>query len=385
MAAQTTPPATQNDHDQTKGSTMPERNLLDELMKLLNQPGPINWALASQLAVHLSGPAEPIDPWVADEYLGLARFAQMHVPQATGIASDPTTEVVLVDRRGWAERNLRSFTYLAEPLAAKVDSAPGTGPLDSILKPLGPALIGMQMGAMVGMMSEQVLGLFDTGLPTVGTAAITVQLPNLESLAGEPGLDSRQVRLWSAMHEVVHQALVRRSWVRPHLVRQSNKLIGAIELSPETMTHWYEDMADPAKLEEKLAQGGGVTGLFGGPVQDESLQPMRTLIATLEGYGSYLVDRAAATLLPDLPSIRAAMSARHERRSAHSALGGVFSVESFAGIGGPVAGFCGEVQSRWGDEAVHRIWEGPENLPSPPELEDATGWAARVILDDPFA
>ena len=364
---------------------MPERNLLDELMKLLNQPGPINWALASQLAGHLSGPVEPIDPWLADEYLELARFAQMHVPRATGIPSDPTTDVVLVDRRGWAERNLRSFSYLAEPLAAELDTAPGAGPLDSILKPLGPALLGMQMGAMVGMMSEQVLGLFDTGIPTAEAGAIIVQLANVESFAAEYGLESRQVRLWSALHEVVHHALVTRSWVRPHLVRQSKDLIGAVELNTETMAHWYEDLADPAKLEERLAQGGGVAGLFGGPVQDESLQPIRTLISILEGYGSYLVDRAAKELLPDLPSIRTAMSARHEHRSAQPALGGLFSVESLAGTGGPVAAFCAEVQSRWGDEAVRSIWERPENLPGPPELEDATGWAARVILNDPFA
>ena len=363
---------------------MPERNLLDELMKLLNQPGRINWALASQLADHLSGPVAPIDPWLADEYLELARFAQIHVPQATGIPSDPTTEVVLVDRRGWAERNLRSFSYLVEPLAARLDAAPGAGTLDSILKPLGPALLGMQMGAMVGMMSEQVLGLFDTGLPTAEAAGIIVPLSNLEAFADDHGLDARQVRLWSAMHEVVHYALVGRAWVRTYLVDQSKNLVGAVEPDAEAMAHWYEEMADPDKLEEKLAQGGGFAGLFGGPLQDESLGPIRTLIATLEGYGSYLVDRAAVTLLPDLPSIRTAMAARHANRSAPSALGGLFRIESAAGSGGPVTAFCAEVRNRWGDEAVHRIWQRPENLPSPVELKDATGWAARVILDDPF-
>ena len=364
---------------------MPERNLLDELMKLLNQPGRINWALASQLADHLSGPAAPIDPWLADEYMELARFAQMHVPQATGIPSDTSTGVVLVDRRGWAERNLRSFSYLVEPLAAKLYSASGTGPLDSILKPLGPALLGMQIGALVGTMSEQVLGLFDTGIPTGGAAGIVVALPNVEAFSAEHGLDSQQVRLWSAMHEVVHHGLVGRSWVRPHLVRQSKNVVEAAELDTESMGHWYEDLSDPAKLEEKLAQGGGFPGPLRGPLQDETLEPIRTVIATLEGYGSYLVDRAASALLPDLPSIRTSMSARHAGRSAHSALGGLFGVESVAGAGGPVADFCAEVRDRWGDGAVHRIWERPENLPGPHELRDATGWAARVILDDPFS
>ena len=118
---------------------MPDRNILDELMKLLNQPGPVNWALAGQVAGHLSGPTEPIDPWLAEEYLDLTRLAQLRIPETTGLPSDPMTRTILVDRAGWADHHLRSFRYLVEPLAAKLATAPGSGPLDAILKPLGPA------------------------------------------------------------------------------------------------------------------------------------------------------------------------------------------------------------------------------------------------------
>ena len=83
------------------------------------------------------------------------------------------TRTILVDRAGWADHHLRSFRYLVEPLAAKLATAPGSGPLDAILKPLGPALLGMQMGAMVGTMSGDVLGLFDTGLPTAEPVGLT--------------------------------------------------------------------------------------------------------------------------------------------------------------------------------------------------------------------
>ncbi len=44
------------------------------------------------------------------------------------------------------------------------------------------------------------------------------------------------------------------------------------------------------------------------------------------------------------------------------------------------ASFCEDVDRRLGDEALARIWEGPEMLPTLAELEDTVGWAARVLL-----
>ena len=361
---------------------MPDRNLLDELMKLLNQPGPVNWALAAQLADHLSGSPQPIDPWLAEEYLDLTRLAQLQIPEATGLPSDPMTKAILVDRAGWTDHHLRSFRYLVEPLAAKLAAAPGAGPLDAILKPLGPALLGMQMGAMVGMMSEGVLGLFDAGLPTVEPVGLTYLVPNIEAFAAEHGLDRRQVRLWAALHEVAHETLVGRSWVRPHLVGLFNDLVGSMDLDAEMMGNWQEDLTDPAKLEARLAQGGDFPGLFSGPLQEDRLDAIRTFMTMVEGYGSYVVDRAATGLLPDLASVRAAMSSHHRNQTHHPGIGGLFKVESTAGAYGRGSAFCAEVETRWGYAAVHRIWEHGNNLPSSRELDDATGWAARVLLED---
>ena len=359
---------------------MPDRNLLDELMKLLNQPGPVNWALAGQVAGHLAGSAQLIDPWLADEYRELTRLAQHQIPRTTGLPSDPMIEAVLVDRAGWTEHHLRSFHYLVDPLAAKLTAGPGTGPLDAILRQLGPALVGMQMGAMVGMMSEGVLGMFDAGLPGSRTG-LTLLVPNIETFSAEHGLDPRQVRLWAALHEVAHGALVGRSWVRPHVQELFDDLIGSMDL--EMMADWQEDLTDPAKLEARLAQGGGFGGLFGGSVEDDRREAIRTLMTMLEGYGSYLVDRAAAGLLPDIRSVRAAMSSRQKGHL--TGLGSLFEIETAAGEYGRGGAFCAEVGERWGYPAVQRVWEREENLPSSREMDDVTGWAARVLLEDPFA
>ena len=102
------------------------------------------------MAGHMAGTPEPIDPWLAEEYLDLTRLAQMRVSEAAGLPVDPLAEVLLVDRAGWAEHHLRSFRYTAEPLTEMFAAAPDSGPLSAMLKPLGPALLGMQMGGVVG-------------------------------------------------------------------------------------------------------------------------------------------------------------------------------------------------------------------------------------------
>lgn len=360
---------------------MADRNLLNELMKLLNQPGPINWALADQVAHHLSGSPEPIDPWLADEYLDLTRLAQMKITEATGLRSYPISETLLVDRPGWVRNHLRSFRYVVDPLADKLSAAPGAGPLGSILKPLGPALLGIQMGAMVGTMSETALGLFDAGLPTARPTGLTYLLPHIEAFAIDYGLDPRQVRLWAALRETAHGSLAGRSWVRPRASGLFVELIGAMELDTDVMRSFQENLADPARLESILAEAGGMAGLLGGSVEREDLEDIRRLSVMLEGYGSYLAGRAAGGFLPDLDTIRAAMAVHGQELGNRPGLvGWADARQDSRGLA-----FCDEVESRWGQQALGRMWDRAENLPTGPELEDTTGWAARVLLQDPFA
>ena len=362
---------------------MTDRNLLDELMKLLSRPGPVNWALAEQLAGHVSGEPEPIDPWIADEYLELARLAQLKVPATTGLATDPTLEPVLVGRKEWARLHLRSFRYLVDPMADRLDGM-GPGPLGGLMKPLGPVLLGMNAGALAGMLSTQALGSFDTGLPVAEPVGITFHIPNIEGFATEHSLDPRQVRLWVAFHESVHEALLSRPWVRPHLIELFGSLVTSMELDTGALGVWQEALTDPARLEEAFGQSGGMNALFGGGVDEELLEEAHAAMTMVEGYGAYLVEQASAGLLPDLAAIRAAMTDRLANRQDRSEFTGTPRSSSSAGVHGRGTEFCAEVGARWGPEAVLRIWEGPDRLPSPRELDDITGWAARVLLDDPF-
>ena len=120
-------------------------------------------------------------------------------------------------------------------------------------------------------------------------------------------------------------------------------------------------------------------GMKSDPVRLERLQ---AIIAITEGFGDYVVARAASQTLPELE--RLAETAARRRAEPHQ---GAELLQQLAGLdlqryrARDGAEFAAEIATRWGDEALEKLWEEPDNLPTLPELTDPVGWAARVLLD----
>ncbi|NQV06861.1 zinc-dependent metalloprotease, partial [bacterium] len=141
-------------------------NVFDRLRDLFESSGPVNWRLAREIAESVAGEAEPIEPWVAEEYEELTMTAMLRIAAASPL--DPSAapgRILIVDRRGWAAEMAEGYAYLAEPLAGRMGADPTTGgPMGQMMAGLGPAMVGMQMGSMVGSMSQRALARFDAGL-----------------------------------------------------------------------------------------------------------------------------------------------------------------------------------------------------------------------------
>ena len=125
-------------------------DLFSKLFDLFDQPGPINWKLAAEVARHLSGETEPVEPWAAEEFRELARLAEYRIEQIAPFRVVPAPDVLPLDARGWAERNLESYGSLVEPFASSVGSE---GPAAPLMAQLAPAIIGLQVGSLVGSLS----------------------------------------------------------------------------------------------------------------------------------------------------------------------------------------------------------------------------------------
>jgi len=365
-------------------------DLFEQLFRLFQSSGPVNWKLAREITKRLAGEREPIDPGLAEEYLELARAADLRIEAASSLPAPSPGDLNPTDRSTWAADNQQTFRVLVEPLSGKLtggfEDLPGAeslGQIGSMLAPMGPAILGMQAGTMVGFLSHRTLGQFDTGIPAMDQDRPYVVVPNVEAFAVDSDLDPKQVRLWAVLHEMVFQRVMEIEWLRGHFVSLVEAFYETVEFDFSDLMGNLAALEDPAQLQELLGEDGAQTpALLKGTSDPERLAAIQAFTALVEGYGDYLVRTAGEEVLPGLSEIEAANSLRRmEPDQAEQYLQQVVGLDLQRSRADDAAGFFRELEQRWGEDALNRIWEDPEHLPTLQELTDPVGWAARVLLE----
>lgn len=358
-------------------------NLFDRLADLFRSAGPVNWRLAREVAESVAGTANPIDPWSAEQLRELAGTAQRLV--AAGTPLDTLTvdqPVIVLDRRAWAGEAVTGLEYIAEAVADRLGGM--TGELGPLMQQLAPSLVGMQTGALVGLVSRRALGSFDRGLIAGSSQPVSFVSENIDALASAHDLDLQQVRLWVALREVAHLALIAIPWVLDHLHMLAHAHAEAMDLDASSVEERLRAVQDPEAMQRLLdGDESGIEALASDAEPSLEAEALAAFLAVIDGYGAVATERAGAAYLPDLDRIsQAAHEARTSAAAAESVASGFVGVAVDPADALAAASFCREVARRWGDEALERIWEGPEATPTLAELTDATGWAARVLLTD---
>jgi putative hydrolase len=376
---------------------MADDNLFEQLFQMLQSPGPVNWKVAREVTKSLAGEREPVEPHIAEEYAELAHAAELRIQAASDLPAPVPGELNPTDRATWAAENQQAFRVLVEPLSEKLSggfeasmgslaesSSGAMGSMSSMLAPLGPALLGVQAGTMVGFMAHRVLGQFDTGIPALDHGRPYLVVPNVEDFAADNGIDPRQVRLWAALHEMVFHRLMKIEWLRGHFVSVVQAFYDTVEFDVAGIIGKLSSLEDPGQLESLLGEEGGEAGegLLKSESDPEKLGEVQSFTAFVEGYGDHVVRRAGADLLPDLGEIEEAQARRRvEPDQAEQYLQQLSGLSLERHRAADAAEFCAEVIRRWGEPALDKIWEEPNYLPQLAELTDPVGWAARVLLD----
>jgi putative hydrolase len=372
-----------------------DEGIFEQLFKLLQSSGPVNWNLAREVTKSLAGPAQPIDPAVAEEYMELAHLAELRISAVADLPSPASGELNPTDRATWAAENQQSFRVLVEPLSEKLssltdaDQIPGLpdfgamGSMSSMLAPLGPALLGVQAGTMVGFMSHRALGQFDTGIPAMDHDRPYVIVPNLDDFAIDHGIDHRQIRLWGALHEVAFHRVMAVEWVRGRFVALIETFYDSVELDMSDLIGKLSAMSDPAEMQRMFEADEDGAGLLKSSSDPKKLADIQAFTSFIEGYADRLVRLAGGELLPGIDRIEEAFNRRRtEPDKAEQFL------QEFAGLkldrwrAGDATQFCDSVVGRWGEDALTKVWDDPSHMPTLPEFDDPIGWNARVLLDE---
>jgi coenzyme F420 biosynthesis associated uncharacterized protein len=348
----------------------------------------IDWRMAQRVGELVAG-SPPFGGVRAASVEPLVREFAGRVSAYSGLeVSGELPALELVDRPAWIAANLRTMRPMLAPLTSLTDSGRGllTGPLRSA----SGLLLGAQVGALSGMLSQRVLGQYDLAL--LGSGAP----PRLLLLAP-----------WVSLHEITHAVQFSGApWLREHLGAILSELIEGLrvtvaardadgEANGETARNggerggWVPDlsslpslpaMAELRELVER-ARHGELLRLTLGEDRWALVERMQATMSLIEGHAEHTMDAVGAEVLPSLPRLRAAMTRRRETRGLpwrvlERLLGLELKLRQYE-IG---RRFCDAVVAAGGREALALAWRGPEALPHPRELEEPSRWMTRMSV-----
>ncbi len=363
--------------------------LFAEIAKAISWTGgPVNWDLARQVAVAMadSDRQTPIIDADREEIADAVRLAQSWLLESIGLPDPGASRAHAINAREWAERALENYPEVFDPFAARFGSLLGgeggealEGPLRAVAAQLGPLLMGIQTGTVIGGLSRSLLTGFDIPFPLEEEGSVTILVAHVDAAARETGMDRREFRYWAALHATAHRLCFDGlPWTRTHFFAMYHQYLAEIEVNLGDMVERLQgiDPMNPESIQSLAGEGllgiGSDAGGAGGGA-------FRSLLALIEAYTDRAASAAAHGRLPNAGRIAEAAAGR-----SNLAGGGERLVARFLGVDTvgeqrrTADAFCLGVLGEGGWPLLNTIWEDPDRLPSPSDLADPSAWIDRV-------
>ncbi len=339
----------------------------------------IDWNVAQRIGEMLAGAT----PYLGSSINGVQPLAEQfatRVSAYTGLAlNEPLPTIELVDRPRWIEANIATMRPLLDPLTQRLGH--GTGPLAPAMRSITQLLLGAQVGALTGVLSQRVLGQYDIALlEPERPPRLLLLAPNLAQAARNLGLDREEFTAWVAIHEVTHAVQFGGApWLRDHLGSLLRELIDGMQVGVKLGgLPRLPDTSDLRALAQRL-RGGELLRVGLGEDRWVLVEQMQATMSLIEGHAEHVMDAVGAEDLPTLERMRVAMNRRRRERGwpwriLERLLGLEMKMRQYE-IG---RGFCDEVVAQAGPSALTVAWRSAEMLPSSSELEHPEQWLART-------
>jgi len=388
----------------------PMGGLLGDLLKVIGSgPGAADsWFEAARtLAFGVAtdgGEDENPDPLVRISFEELARVAELHVADATGIAPSAAGGGVSFEAVGpgqWSFRVLEAYRPVLKSMveaqqqgAAAVPSSQDLSELDpdaagglggllgQFALTLGPVFLGMQFGSAAGHLARRAFGQYALPLPWPESATLLIVPGNVARFADDWSLPLQEVQLWVCLRELTMHAVLTRPAVRSSLATLLGDASAHAAAAQRSIVERLGDgLTDPAALEDAL---GDPEALLSDLISPEQRNISSALTAQTTAIGAY-VDHITAGIAETLTSSPAALREAWYRYRIEEGKG----EQAFAGLFGLDVGqeevdrgraFVSGVIERAGEDALARLWADELDLPTPAEVDAPGLWLARIGL-----
>lgn len=380
-----------------------------DLAKMLSKQGPVSWEAAGQLALSIAsgGESEPnVDPMERITLEQLARVAELQVAAASGLTPSVTgrgVTILPVTRTQWVQRSLEAYKPLFERLATSLTPDPSAAvePIESdplgggdpgawlapLMAMIGPMMLGMTAGSMLGHLSRRSFGQYDLPVPRPEDDELLLVVANLDEFGAEWSLPGEDLRLWVCLHEIAHHAVVNVPHVRARLEALLTEYVSSFDPDPgalesrlgdldptsgDALSHFQNVMGDPEAL----------LGAVRSPAQLELLPRLDALVAVVVGYVDHLMDQVGGRLIGSYEMVTEALRRRRVTADESDRF-----VERLLGLELGQAqyergeAFIAGIVQRAGTEVLERLWADEADLPTPAEVDAPGLWLARIGVD----
>lgn len=363
---------------------------------------PVNWRMAHDLARQQAslGGDPSLTPGQSKAVLDALGVAELWLDAATELPPSPGPARAW-SRAEWVEATLPTWRTLTEPVAGSLSTAlvdalggrltddsvglddgpalPGGLDPSQLLRQLGSAVFGLQVGQAAGTLAREVFGTTDIGLPLLDSPAPALVPSNVDAFA--EGLDAplEEVRLYLALREAAATRLFTHvPWLRSHLLGTVEAYARGITIDVEQLEDAVSsiDPTDTAALQSALS--GGVFAPHTTPEQQAALARLETALALVEGWVDEVSTQAAIAHLPHAVALREMIRRRR-------AAGGP-AEQTFANLVGlelrprrlrDAAALWAQIAAAGGPQARDAVWAHPDLMPTAEDLDDPSGYAAR--------
>ncbi|HYM45728.1 MAG TPA: zinc-dependent metalloprotease [Solirubrobacteraceae bacterium] len=390
----------------------------------------IDWNTAQRIGELIAG-SPPYGGELTRSIEPLAHDFARRVGDYTGLelpAELPPLEAV--DRPGWIAANLQTMRPLLDALTESVakededgagddrkagrqgDGAPhrrsragaAQDLLSDSLNAASGHLLGAQLGAVTGLLSQRVLGQYDVSLLDSATPPRLLLLtPNLAAAARNLHVDRDELVAWVAIHEITHAVQFSGApWLREHLGAMIRELLEGLQVSlagrssagggSDAGSGGGAHLPDPRELLARARSGelrellerarrGELLRMTLGEDRWQLVERMQSAMSLIEGHAEHTMDAVGAEVLPSLPRLRAAMTRRREARGLpwrvlERLLGLELKLRQYE-VG---RRFCDAVVQAAGPETLAVAWRSPAELPTAAELAEPSRWLKRVSV-----
>ncbi len=290
----------------------------------------------------------------------------------------------VIDRAGWVRANVVSFTAVLGRLEHHL--------LDQVVPPdsgLGKAAVAVanrwvttrQLGFLLGFMGQRVLGQYDLAILSAEAepGRLLFVEENIRQTAATLDLPLHAFRTWIALHETTHAfEFEAHPWLRPYLAERLESQLAMFSRDAPSLGR--DAMQALGRWLRGEANGGHwIEGLMG-EEQGRAFRETQAVMSLLEGFSDYIMDEVGRDLVPGVARISSRFHERRERRTGFERAvlrltGMDLKMEQYK----KGERFVAAIARARGAQALRRLWEGPETLPKPGEIDRPARWIARVL------